>query len=70
MQPRSHNFFFRSRHFPSFFVRLFKNSSFFEIGGFINAFKYTISTRAFILLKSAGTKMMLFATLMHSFGQP
>ena len=63
-------FFIRPRHFPSMELRdCSKNPVFLKLAHLLLHLN-AISTRAFTLQKSAGKKMVLFAILMHSFGQP
>ena len=63
-------FSFRSRHFP--YMKLRDCSKIVVFLKFARLLLHlnAISTRAFILQKSAGKNMVLFAILMHSFGQP
>ena len=63
-------FFIRSRHFPSMKLRDCSKILVFLKLAHLLLHLNAISTRAFILQKSAGKKMVLFAILMHSFGQP
>ena len=60
----------RSRHFPSMELRDCSQIPVFLKLAHLLLHLNAISTRAFILQKSAGKKMVLFAILMHSFGQP
>ena len=62
-------FLIRSRHFPFIKLRDCSKILVFLKLALLLLHLNTISTRAFILQKSAGTKMVLFAILMHSFGQ-
>ena len=63
-------FFIRSRHFPSMKLRDCSKIVVFLKFARLLLHLNAISTRAFILQKSAGKNMVLFAILMHSFGQP
>ena len=63
-------FFIRSRHFLSMKLRDCSKIPVFLKLAHLLLHSNAISTRAFTLQKSAGKKMVLFAILMHSFGQP
>ena len=63
-------FFIRSRHFPYMKLRDCSKILVFLKLAHLLLHLNAISTRLFFLQKSAGKKMVLFAILMHSFGQP